>query len=104
MKAINTELEKFLEHYWEPEIKIYINNLKSSMKTYQYLIIKSTKNDILELIKLANQIKIELDKKTEKEKELTSENILLTEIIDIKNKDLEFLEQEIRILKGISNK
>lgn len=118
METINTELEKLLGYDWEPEVKMYINNLKTSMKTYQYLITKATRNDILELVKLANKIKLdlinqnvkenELIKENEimvtKENELIKENEILKENVKLRENEIELLKQEIQKLKGISNK
>lgn len=94
MEDINTELEKLLLHYWEPDIKMYINNLKVSMKTYQYLITKTTKNDILELVKLANKIKEELEI-------LILKNTEQLTIIKDKDQEIETLQKEIERLKSL---
>ena len=70
MTDIHNEIEILLSRDWDTCIKESIMNMQKNIKSYSFLLTRSTCKDIHELIKLANYTKSEFEATTERMKEL----------------------------------
>lgn len=78
MSFLKEEFDLLLNHDdWDEKTILCIKELYSNLKTYKYLLNKYTIENISELLKLANHIKIELRLKDIEIHRLKDENELL---------------------------
>lgn len=89
---LKEEFDLLLSHDWDENIVICIKEIYKNLLCYKYLISKITLENISQLLKLANSIKIELQ---------TKEIQLQTKEIELQTKETEIksLKEENELLK-----
>lgn len=88
MNSIHSELDSLLEHEWEHSAKESIQNIKNSLKSYGFLLPKNMHKDVLTLVRLANDIKSEMNAllevvKIQKDQLQIINNVIIEEDIKI---------------------
>lgn len=73
------DIDLLLDHDWEPEIKECIIKMKKNLKSYSFLLTKTTLQDISDVVRLANHTKNELQVKQDKINLLNDELILVND-------------------------
>jgi hypothetical protein len=92
MSFLKEEFDLLLRHDWDEKTVLCIEEMYKSLKMYKYLLNKYTIDNIGELLRLANHIKIELKLKETEIELLNDENDMLKrKISKLKHLELEQL-------------
>lgn len=92
MSFLKEEFDLLLKHEWDEKTILCIEEMYKSLKMYKYLLNKYTVDNIGELLRLANHIKIELKLKNTEIELIKDENEMLKRKISrLKHLELEEL-------------